>query len=858
MVVIMKIERYMSFFIIICIITTVLCSCHEQKKEQTEQNGDVFTSDTTFSICGTNSLNNSEIAESRNTEGTETVPSVPYTIKHTVTDMSEYLPKFPLDMKLSGGGADVSVKNSFLKDDILYVLSEKTMDGQHSLQLYPLHADGTFYEAEIITVPETDGMNPIYAYPLRDNRLVTIYEKCEFNEEELREYAYYFVYIITYDGTVLAEASLDNSFQYKYIRYFSEFLIHEDRTGLVSILFQGNDTIVLFEYDSERNEITKIRTFYNTTSVFFSPASSFLLDHRKFLYMGSADHSSILDMDTGLLKKYALRIPKRQAYMNLTMDTQGAFYLKDLIGLYQYKEDGAPIQIADWSKCGLSYAMEGPQNLWVVNDHTFFIADTKTGSRKTINMLYLIQTEKVLQEDFRQLIDIEYCTIYDTWFNDAVIKFNMENEKYRVVPHYLDMNGVSEESYLAMVQDDLLYKAHPDIILTKLPFVSLQHLYDKGTFLDLSSYFKENLLGCVKEAIQYNGALYSIPMGMEMETFVSPTVAVNGFLTWDVFYNKIDTLEDGEILTSEKVVKEHIFDNGIMDFIDKKNKTAMYDSGTFRRMVLYTASLEDVIDETAGYLISQSDRSTGYTNPTLPRRIAEGGICFINVQLSQPDNLMTTKLLFGDTDYTWCGYPSNDGGGAYLKVQDRYSVLADTDVKEGCIEFLSYLLSDKQQIFDTHKYMPVTVSGIRAMIKQNRYGYYPIEAYHVIGDPTAKLRMPSIGFGGDPVGYINLSPAYLTENPVDPVEYTETISYIDSETGIQIVKEFPRYQMVEYTEKETEEFLYFLNNCHMKANTDPTLRTIVEEELSYWQGGISSLADASEKIQSRVWIYLNE
>ena len=44
----------------------------------------------------------------------------------------------------------------------------------------------------------------------------------------------------------------------------------------------------------------------------------------------------------------------------------------------------------------------------------------------------------------------------------------------------------------------------------------------------------------------------------------------------------------------------------------------------------------------------------------------------------------------------------------------------------------------------------------------------------------------------------------------------------------------------------------------MKANTDQTILSIVEEELSYWEGGVRTLEETTKIIDSRVWIYLNE
>jgi hypothetical protein len=66
------------------------------------------------------------------------------------------------------------------------------------------------------------------------------------------------------------------------------------------------------------------------------------------------------------------------------------------------------------------------------------------------------------------------------------------------------------------------------------------------------------------------------------------------------------------------------------------------------------------------------------------------------------------------------------------------------------------------------------------------------------------------------------------------------------------------YVVLELTEEMQERFLDFLQKCRMKANTDRTISSIVEEELSYWEGGVRTLEETTNIIDRRVWIYLNE
>ena len=60
------------------------------------------------------------------------------------------------------------------------------------------------------------------------------------------------------------------------------------------------------------------------------------------------------------------------------------------------------------------------------------------------------------------------------------------------------------------------------------------------------------------------------------------------------------------------------------------------------------------------------------------------------------------------------------------------------------------------------------------------------------------------------------------------------------------------------TDEDKAAMMDFFENCHMRADSDPVITSIVEEELSFWNGGARTLEETAKIIQSRVWIYLNE
>lgn len=372
---------------------------------------------------------------------------------------------------------------------------------------------------------------------------------------------------------------------------------------------------------------------------------------------------------------------------------------------------------------------------------------------------------------------------------------------------------------------------------------SQMRISGKNAFLDLTPYIGDQLLGCVTDAVRWGDALYSVPMNMQIYTFLCLPEVTEDFLTWDVFIDSVRSLDGQEVLYSDPRAEKYLYENGIMDFFDLAAGTANYDSDKFRSVMTLLEGLEEnYLDETAGYLTSHSDGTGGYTNPTLPARLREGGLTYLNMWINSPEQVMMARHLYGDTDFVWCGYPSDHGGGAYVNLLGYTAVLADTDAPEGSIAFLQFLLDAERQTEDTHQNLPVTRDAIRLLFEKNRYYSYSADRYHNIGNSAAPMRETSLSFDTTPP-IVPLSAEIISDEP---------LTFELDENGD------PTGYCVALPQADIDAFLYFLDHCHMSAGSDDTVEAIVTEELSYWQNGVKSLAEVTKIIQSRVSIYLAE
>ncbi len=746
----------------------------------------------------------------------EETPLVTYTLKHHITDLTAQMPESLLKT--------IGSRYSFISNGKLYFNYYSNESGDMTLMLLPVSEDGV---GEAIRVPDADGHSVHYAYPVSNDCYVLI---ANIDTQ-------YMLCVTDSTGAVLASAPLQHEHNSN-VNYH----ISEDDDGNLYILSEYGTDYRFFYYDAAQNVLTMERFYRDDPKIEpnFGMRSIVYLGNRVWLGTLGSRPPVKLDMNRGALQKYPIRLPGEEYHYSYWIGGDKEAYFLDKNGLYQYRDNAIPVQVLDYDLCSLGRMNE--DQIWVVDETHFFILTYQTFEGVKYPRFCTVQTEYVPDTDSRPYIEILSYSKSE-WLTEAVNRFNAENPSWRVKIQYEEVINRDHEELNAELQEKILFRSHPDILIWgHSQWRPLTEYYEKQTFLDLMPYFGDRLFGCVREAASYKGALYSVPMDMWMQTFVCASDTVDHFLTWDTFFEVFDRTEFPNVLISDKNVEREIYNNGIMDFFDADSSESHYDTDAFRKMVTYCTELTDHIYPDAGYVSRDVEGTMGYSNATLPARLREGGLAFLNVDLFKLGNILAPMLLYGETDFTWCGYPSNDGGGAYLNMlTHQFSVFADTDAAVGCIEFLSLLLSDELQSQTLHEKLPVTESGLRELIRQNRYWYYKTSKYEKIGDSNAQPET-SGGFGSS-------KQIHLEANASASVYYDDFGKIIGDDA---------HYTVVELSDAYADKFIDFLNNCHMKAYTDATVLDIVTEELSYWQNDARTLEETTKIIDSRVWIYLNE
>ncbi len=820
----------------------------------------------TLSLCSCQyrSTANPENVSSESTEISFTTSDLhPSRLHHTVTDLSSHLPQ----SNLITPNMAVSYINSYVDNGTLYVYSQKPEP-----HITPFSADGTADTANAISVPKVNGQTPLYAQKLSGDRFCLIYENPIPQKDIDAPDTELMTAITDPSGTVITQVMIQTAHadigSAAAVLSNYAFLISEEAEGNVRMVFSFREPESVFFYDNTAKTITKTELSPTGDQNITLREAMYLGEHRYLLH-GNAERLREWNASANTCTEVALHLPASKEHFYVTYGADGKCYLYDGLGIYQYRDNLPPVKTTDFMECGIVIDPEHAV-LRILHENSVYIsyAETENDSLSgAVRQFYHIKTVRVFTPDDRITLSIDY---YHTdpeigeWLLYAVSAFHRTHPEIRLSVNWLNVRLMGQEDIRAFMDERMLYEAHPDMILSGS--ARLDRYFDKGIFVDLSDAFSERLLGSAASSVSFGDALYTVPTATRMTTFVCDSSVTDTYLTWETFFEIIDTCGENDVLyvnagglPDEKGAAADIYENGIMDFFDPAAGIAAYDSDAFQDVIRYTEVLTDRTDTEAGALQCLArGTAPGYTNPTLPARLRDGGIRFLQVPLVSPEILLTLPRLFEDGRLNFCGYPSEDGGSAAIRNYGMAAVFSDSERIDIAEAFLSFLVSDDIQTHASHPFLPVTGSAMHHVFAQNRYLYYSALDFDAIGDPNVtedSYRSFTYQKDGTRLGILSLSPLFTTPEPVDPEEYRGPLLEYHSESG-----KWESGSYVEVTLEQTyiDSVLHFLETGRMKAGSDETVIKIVNEELSYWEEGVGTLSDAAKKIQSRVQIYLSE
>ncbi len=747
------------------------------------------------------------------------LPPVRYTIDYEIIDIFETHPEIK-----------TATPVFYTKNDHLYISRMTYQDQSFQYHLSVLDEDGnpTAYD-----LPPFDGIIPRYVYPLENGKYVLIYSPTRTDKRDERHLT-----IADADGRFEKSVYISDRTVEKGIQVFEEPTPY----GYTLLyIFIDNYDGYYYCYDMHLNE-TVIENVYHI--------KKFLGDDRFLFGMGVGNLSTV-NLKTNEIKDYTLHLPDNLGMARFHIDSEKNYYFQDSNGIYLYQGNEQPVKILDTHDSGLRYDNQGSKRIHILNSRAIYEFNAGTGQ------LLLYRMTRIPDTDTRSVIQIDVMgltTKDEAWLYDGVTQFNNQNDTYKISLNMIgDIGGVVLQDYYKETIDEmLLYGSHPDMLIISQLSV-LESYYEKGIFLDLTDRIDARLLGCVHSVSGDSEHLYQIPMQIQLTTLAAAASEVQQMLTYDTFFSMMEQLEDGQLLASG-------FENSFFDlyaeFIDYDAKISTFNTEEFRSALRCLYEIKNnrtrYTNAYAGALsygkqffsTGQGDSLDTYAqygaedqywtvNGTVGTALENGDLKFLSVEMHDIRAFPALKMLFGDTEFTLCGYPSRSGGSAYIHSDLSASVLWDTEYADGCAEFLNFLLSDSMQgaLAANDAGIPVTHSALSATIDRYRYSLYDRDTAYTV-------------YNRNTPGYISLH----------PMEYSaEWLPAFD-----QLSEEDQKRRLIEITDEDKQMLLQFFDDLRPRRQTVSTVHSIITEEISYWENNARSLEETTKIIDSRVWIYLNE
>ncbi|WP_026494557.1 ABC transporter substrate-binding protein [Butyrivibrio sp. WCD3002] len=403
------------------------------------------------------------------------------------------------------------------------------------------------------------------------------------------------------------------------------------------------------------------------------------------------------------------------------------------------------------------------------------------------------------------------CNYIDYDVRSHVVKFNKENDEYRIVisdysKYDTDDNYSGGSSRL---NTDIVSGNIPDILVldTDMPVDSY---ISKGLFLDMSDYFnkdeeisKNEYLDTVMEAFKTDGKMYKLIPSFYVETVMTAKEYVGDKTTW--------TIADLEKLIKDKNVnyknvfgalgRDDLFEMALSltgsQFIDWSTLTCSYNSDAFIHLLEFANEFPEELEDDEYFADTSSFWREG---KALASRLSISSFSDINYE---------EKGVYGK-DIVPIGFPSENGTGAAIFPNLQLTISSNSKVKDGCWEFVRYFLTDDyQKNIDTA--WPVSMKRINELAE------------------AAQKK-----------------PTYTDENGKE-VEYDDTYYIGDSEIIIDPM-----------TKDEVQELIDYLGSIDQVGNYNEEVNKIIKEEAAAYFSGQKSAAEVADIIQSRVQIYVNE
>ena len=456
----------------------------------------------------------------------------------------------------------------------------------------------------------------------------------------------------------------------------------------------------------------------------------------------------------------------------------------------------------------LDYDINGNDiRMFYIDSDGTYVAYTESYAENAMECEWITLEES--EEPLTDKIVLTYATFgTDSDVTDAIIRFNKNNETYRikVVDYY---NNEDYEAGMNAYDQAILKGDMADII--NVDWSQYRSYARKGLYEDLNVWMdsdkeidKKDYFENVIKAYEVDGKLCAVPLSFTVSTLIGKT-SVWGEETGIAMQKVADVMrdlpKDVELMdyTSKMGWLSISMQGAIGNFVDWETGECFFDSEEFITML----EVANQFPEEVNY--DEQDLST-------PEKVQQGKVLLYGEYYSDITGYQVTKAIFRD-DITAVGYPGVKGNGAIL--ENPGSVLAiskQSEYKEGAWEFVKYMLSEEYQSNYIRYNNPIHKGAFeKQMVEAAKAEYYKNEK-------GEEVESPKMTYGWD------------------------------------------NFEVSVYhaTEEDIKEYRELLEGATVLASYDEEIMSMIEEEVESFFAGKKSAKDVANIIQGRVKIYVNE
>lgn len=486
-------------------------------------------------------------------------------------------------------------------------------------------------------------------------------------------------------------------------------------------------------------------------------------------------------------------------------------YLSNTYGVYGYNiGDEDKTQIMNFIDSDLG--VFNIYNIAPVSETEFFATYEDTELWETrVAKFTKVAPEDVIDKTVLTLA----CAGLDWDLRGHVVRFNKENEKYRIkIQDYSSLYG-SETDYTAgmtRLNNDIIAGKIPDIIVINSS-MPVESYIGKGLLEDIKPFIEmdeeldmSNYMPNIVEAFSADGKLYQLTPSYMISTVVGKTSDVGEERGWNVKEIKelLAAKPEGTKLL-DYVTRDSMLTNCITiaggQFIDWENGVCDFNTQSFIELLEFIKEFPEEVDE-AEYTESYWDN---YDSMWREGRV----LCQSTTIYDFRGYNTLAKGTFGEP-ITMIGYPSANNDGSAIIANLQLAMSAKSNNKEGTWEFMRYFITDEFQDNITYGF-PLSIKRLDAMVEEAmKVATYTDEEGKVIEQPETY---------------------YLDgiEIPIDPI-----------------------------SREEAEKLKTELYSFTQTYDYDENLLNIIKEEAAPFFEGQKSVNEVADIIQNRVQIYVQE